>query len=266
MSGRNSDAHTPALQELLEVIDALLGPGGCPWDQEQTPESMCDYLAEEAFELIEGIRQGDRQEAKEELGDVLFILLFIATLYGRKGAFTLSDSLRHCTAKMIRRHPHVFDDKTFGNIQELWDNWEKTKREENKGTKRKRVFDSLPKGLPPLLKAYRINSKAARNAFTWETDQDVETQLYGEWQEWQEALAANDQDSAEKEFGDYLFTLVELGRRKGIKANAALDFANQKFLRRFGAMETLAEERGLTMSELDLDAMNALWDEIKGEE
>jgi MazG family protein len=266
MSGRNTDAHAPALKELMDVIDALLGPGGCPWDQEQTPESMCDYLAEEAFELIEGIRQGDKEEAREELGDVLFILLFIATLYERENAFTLTDSLKHCTAKMIRRHPHVFDDKTFGNIQELWDNWEKTKREENKGTKRDGVFDSLPKGLPPLLKAYRINSKAARNGFTWKSDEDVEDCLRSEWSEWQEAMACNDPAAAEREFGDYLFTLVELGRRKGIKANAALDFANQKFLRRFGAMETLAGERGLIFSELDLDAMNTLWDEVKSDE
>ncbi|ADU63116.1 MAG: nucleoside triphosphate pyrophosphohydrolase [Pseudodesulfovibrio sp.] len=263
MSGRNTDAHAAAMQELLDVIDALLGPGGCPWDQEQTPESMCDYLVEEAFELIDGIRRGDRNEAKEELGDVFFILLFIATLYERAGGFTLTDSLRHSAAKMIRRHPHVFDDTTFGSIQELWDNWERTKRKENEGSDRKRVFDSLPAGLPPLLKAYRINSKAARNNFTWKADQDVQIQLESEWREWQEAMAEDDQEAAEREFGDYLFTLVELGRRKGIKANAALDFANQKFLRRFAAMEELAEMRGLTFSDLDLDAMNTLWDEVK---
>jgi ATP diphosphatase len=253
------------MRELLDVIHALLGPGGCPWDQEQTPQSMCDYLAEEAFELIDGIRRGDRSEAKEELGDVFFILLFIATLYEREGGFTLADAIRHSTAKMIRRHPHVFDDATFGSIQELWDNWERTKRQENEGTGRKRTFDSLPNGLPPLLKAYRINAKAARNNFTWKADADVQAQLESEWREWQEAMAADDAAAAEQEFGDYLFTLVELGRRKGIKANAALDFANQKFLRRFAAMEELAEMRGLNFADLDLDAMNALWDEVKAE-
>ncbi|MUM78738.1 nucleoside triphosphate pyrophosphohydrolase [Pseudodesulfovibrio sp. F-1] len=256
-------APSAALRELREVIDALLGPDGCPWDQAQTPQSLCDYLVEEAFELIDGIRRNDSAEAMEELGDVFFILLFIAALYERSGSFTLADSLRHSTAKMIRRHPHVFADKTFGSIQELWDNWERTKRRENEGTNRKRVFDSLPAGLPPLLKAYRINAKAARNSFTWKSDKDVETQLRAEWDEWIQAMTNKDAEAAEREFGDYLFTLVELGRRKGIKANAALDFANQKFLRRFAAMEELAEGRGLNFSELDLEAMNALWEEVK---
>lgn len=263
MSGSNNDARTSAMQELQDVIDKLLGPGGCPWDQEQTPLSMCDYLAEETFELIEGIRCGDSREAMEELGDVMFILLFIATLYKADDKFNLSESLKYSAAKMIRRHPHVFSDKKFDDINELWDNWEKTKREENKNTDRKRVFDSLPKGLPPLLKAYRINSKAARNKFTWDTDEAVEAQLKDEWKEWQDAMAADDQDASEREFGDYLFTLVELGRRKGIKANSALDFANQKFLNRFGKMEELAEQRGLILSDMNLDEMNRLWDEIK---
>lgn len=266
MSGRNSDAHAAAMQELLGVIDALIGPGGCPWDQEQTPLSMCDYLAEETFELIEGIRNGDTQEAMEELGDVLFILLFIGTMYEKDDQFTLADSLKNNVAKMIRRHPHVFADTNFNDRQALLDNWETTKKEENKGTNKKRVFDSLPKGLPPLLKSYRINSKAARNKFTWETDNDVETQLKEEWKEWQDALAAGDPVASEAEFGDYLFTLVELGRRKGIKANSALDFANQKFLKRFGTMEIMAENQGRQLGDMDVDEMNVLWDQVKDNE
>lgn len=256
-----SQAQT--LTELLDVIKELLGPDGCPWDQKQTPKSLCDYLAEETFELIEGIRAGDTREAMEELGDVMFILLFMTTLYAKDGHFELADSLRYSAAKMIRRHPHVFGDKNFDNIEELWDNWEQTKREENKDSGKKRVYDSLPKGLPPLLRAYRINSKAARNKFTWDSDEAVEVQLRSEWDEWQEAMAAGDEEASEQEFGDYLFTLVELGRRKGIKANAALDFANQKFLGRFAKMEDLAEQRGLEFAELNLDQMNALWDEVK---
>jgi ATP diphosphatase len=263
MSETKHDAPSRAMRELLGVIDTLIGPGGCPWDKEQTPLTLCDYLAEEAFELIEGIRSGDPHEAMEELGDVMFILLFMATLYEREGTHTLADSINYSAAKMIRRHPHVFGDKHFDNITELWDNWEKTKREENKGTARKRVFDSLPSGLPPMLKAYRINSKAARNGFTWESDRDVEAHLKTEWDEWQEALASGHAEDSEKEFGDYLFTLVELGRRKGIKANAALDFANQKFLARFAKMEELAEMRGLDLAALGLDEMNELWDEVK---
>ena len=263
MSEKKISAHGPAMQDLIDVIEALIAPDGCPWDQEQTPKSMCDYLAEETFELIEGIRSDNKQEAMEELGDVLFILLFLGVMYEKDCKFTLTDSLKHNAAKMIRRHPHVFADRKFDDKEALLDNWEATKKKENENTDKKRVFDSLPKGLPPLLKAYRINSKAARNKFTWATDQDVEAQLQEEWKEWQEALAANDSEASEQEFGDYLFTLVELGRRKGIKANSALDFANQKFLRRFGKMELLAEQRGLDLSTMSLDEMNGLWDEVK---
>jgi len=197
------------------------------------------------------------------LGDVLFILQFIATLYEKEGSFSMADSLKASAAKMIRRHPHVFADKNFDDKEALLDNWEATKKEENKGTNKKHVFDSLPKGLPPLLKAYRINSKAARNKFTWEKADDVEVQLQDEWKEWKEAETSGDAEAMEEEFGDYLFTLVELGRRKGIKANSALDFANQKFLKRFGKMEMLAEDRGLDLSAMDLDAKNELWDEVK---
>lgn len=260
---RDHQEAAAAMQELLDVIDALLAPDGCPWDKEQTPLSMCDYLAEETFELIEGIRSGDRREAMEELGDVMFIILFVATLYQREGSHTLAESIRYNAAKMISRHPHVFGDTRTSDVNDILDNWEAIKRKENEKTGRKGVFDSLPGGLPPLLKAYRVNSKAARNGFTWDSDAAVEAQLDSEWKEWKEALASGDAAASEEEFGDYLFTLVELGRRKGIKANSALAFANQKFLGRFGKMEELAEARGLSLSELDLDALNALWDEVK---
>jgi len=263
MSEQASNPHTDAMQELLGIIDTLLAPEGCPWDKEQTPLSMCDYLAEETFELIEGIRSNDPKESMEELGDVLFILLFLSTLFEREGLFTLSDSLKNTTAKMIRRHPHVFANTCFEDRETLLDNWETIKKDENKGTNKKHVFDSLPKGLPPLLKAYRINSKAARNGFTWQSDDEVEKQLNEEWQEWQNALKSGDKKSSEQEFGDYLLTLVEFGRRKGIKANSALDISNLKFLRRFQAMEELAESRGVDFSELDLMHMNALWEEVK---
>jgi len=224
------DAAATAMQELLGVIDALLAPDGCPWDRKQTPRSMCDYLAEEAFELIEGIRSGDPREAMEELGDVMFIILFIATLYERENSHTLAESIRYSAAKMVRRHPHVFEKKAIDGIDDIINNWEAIKRAENEKIGKRRVFDSLPKGLPPLLKAYRINSKAARNAFTWNSDAAVEAHLEDEWKEWQDALAKDDAEASEQEFGDYLFTLVELGRRKGIKANSALDFANQNLL------------------------------------
>lgn len=261
----NTPESQTAIQHLRSVIETLIGPEGCPWDREQTPKTLCDYVIEEGFELVEAIRADDDHEAMEELGDVMFLLLFIGTLYEKSGKFTLDDAVRSSAAKMIRRHPHVFGDLELKNQEELLKNWERIKRSEKKDDDggKKRVFDSLPKGLPPLLRAYRIHSKAARAGFTWDSDEAFMEQLASEWKEWEQAVASGDKQAQEQEYGDYLFTLVELGRRKGLKANAALDFANQKFLSRFGAMEDLARKSGKDVSDLSLEELNELWDDVK---
>jgi ATP diphosphatase len=250
---------------IVEVIDTLTGPGGCPWDKEQTPQSMCDYIVEECFELVEAIRQNDPAEIAEELGDVLFLLLFIGRYMDRSIPDFLQSALAGNVAKMIRRHPHVYGDKA-ADVAEVVINWEKIKKQEKaEKDKDPGVFASLPSSLPPLLRAYRINSKAARAGFTWPTDSDQEAKLAEEWRELQAALAGDDVAAREEEFGDYLFSLVEYGRRRGIKANSALSVANAKFLRRFEAMEKLAAERGLELDSLSLTEMDKLWDEIKAD-
>ncbi len=265
------------LSKILGVIEALLGQGGCPWDKEQTPQSLADYIIEEGFELVEAIRadspldQGpdaspaESVEVMEELGDVFFLLSFVATLYERSGRFTLDDVMAANAAKMIRRHPHVFDGLQVDTKGQLLANWERIKRAEktNGDELPKGVYESLPKGLPPMLRAYRIHSKAARVGFTWATDAEAEAQLRDEWAEWEEVRASSDQTRMEEEFGDVLFTLVEWGRRHGIKANAALDKANARFLGRFQAMEAMARDSGRDLADLDLSEMNALWDRAK---
>ena len=252
-----------AQKRLREVIDALLGPDGCPWDKEQTPLSLCDYLIEECFELVDAIRSGDKQEAMEEVGDVAFLLLFISHLYNKEGAFSYADALEHNAAKMIRRHPHVFADAAFEDQEELLKNWERIKRSEKDSEEKKTTYATLPKGLPPLLRAYRIHSKAARVGFTWNNDEDVLKQVEAEKKEFEEALKQGTPEQQAEEFGDYIFTLVEYGRRQGIKANAALDFANRKFLNRFGKMEQLAIKKGLDFPSLSFEEQDALWDEVK---
>ena len=255
-----------AMQKLRGVVDELLGPDGCDWDKEQTPLSLCDYLLEETFELVDAIRSGRNVDVREELGDVMFLMLFISKLYECEG-FTLADSMDENAAKMIRRHPHVFDDTTFTSQEELLANWERIKRSERKEgdeDKPKGTFDSLPKGLPPMLKAYRLHSKAARVGFTWQEDADVDAQVASEWEEFQEACASGDKEAMEAEFGDYLFSLVELGRRKGIKANGALNMTNLKFLERFERMEALARERGTQLPDMSFEEQDALWSEVKG--
>ena len=256
-----ADASTP----LLATIRELLGPGGCPWDKEQTPQSLCEYLIEECFELVEAVRAGDIEETEEELGDVFFLLYFMATLFEQRDAFTLNDIFQTNATKMRARHPHVFGDKSLESREDLFATWEKIKRREQKKKDKKAqgVFASLPSSLPPLTKAYRLHSKAARAGFTWASLAELETHLHGEWQEWHEAKDTGSHEAMEQEFGDLLFTLVEMGRRHGLKANAALHKANQKFLRRFEAMEHLAAEKGEHIADLELEAQDTLWDQVK---
>lgn len=273
-----------ALHKLQAVIDRLIGPDGCPWDKEQSPESLADYVIEESHELVEAIRSGNVQDVRSELGDVAFLLLFIARLYENKQTFSLDDALTSSAEKMIRRHPHVFGDTHFESKEEQLRAWEAIKRAEKKTAAAgddesieaentaaapqadAGIFDSLPKGLPALIKAYRIHSKAARINFTWPEDQDVEQQVEAEWLEWLDVAAGNNKEAQQHELGDMLFTLVELGRRKGIKANEALDYATMRFLKRFSSMEALARERHLDFPNLSLDDKDDLWNEVKAAE
>ncbi len=254
--------HNHGMDTLFMVISKLLGPEGCPWDREQTPDSLCDYLIEETFELVSAIRSKNIPEIREEMGDVFFLLFFLARFYEQD--FSMDDVWQKSAQKMIARHPHVFKNQHFETREDLLRNWETVKKGEKQDNRS--LFASIPKNLPPLLMAYRVNSKAARVGFTWGKDMEVEQKLAEEWREFLEAGLGGDRDKAEEEFGDYLFTLVEFGRRNKIKANTALSLANSKFLGRVAKMEALALERGLDISGLDIKQMDALWDEVKAGE
>ncbi|WP_297826045.1 nucleoside triphosphate pyrophosphohydrolase [uncultured Desulfovibrio sp.] len=257
-----------ALKELQDTIERLIGPDGCPWDKEQTPESLADYVIEESHELVSAIRSGNVGDVREELGDVAFLLLFVARLYEKRGQFNFDDALNASRAKMIRRHPHVFGDTVFENPDEQLKTWEAIKRAEHADAdgKPQGIFASLPASLPPLVKAYRIHSKAARAGFTWPDDEEVEQQVEAEWLEWLDASASGDAEAQKHELGDLLFSITELGRRKGIKASEALDLATLRFLRRFARMEELAREQGGDFTQLSLDDKDELWNAAKAEE
>jgi ATP diphosphatase len=256
-----------ALGGMNALLEKLLGPQGCPWDKEQSQESLCEYALEEMYELVEAVRRGSLAERREELGDVFFILLFMAKLAERAGQFTLSEVLEGSRLKMVGRHPHVFGEIRVNSQEEIFSNWEKIKRAEKAaGKSSSGAFASLPSSLPPLLKAYRIHSKSARHGFTWAADEDAEQQVEAEWLEWLDACLEGDAAAAEHELGDLIFSLVELGRRKGIKANEALDKTNARFLKRFAAMERLAAQRGLDFSALEQSAKDELWAEVKAKE
>ena len=258
-----------ALEELQAVIERLTdAENGCPWDKEQTPESLTEYLIEESHELVSAIRSGNTADVCEELGDVAFLLLFVAHLYQTRGQFSLDDALNNNRAKMVRRHPHVFGDMTFDNLDEQLKTWEKIKRAEHTDAEGKPqgLFDSLPSSLPPLTKAYRIHSKAARVGFTWPEDEEVEQQVEAEWLEWLDASAGDDAEAQKHELGDLIFSITEMGRRKGIKASEALDLATARFLRRFARMEELARQQGKDFPDLSLDEKDELWNAAKEEE
>lgn len=275
MAGTEKSRDAAALETLFSVLDTLLGPEGCPWDRDQSADSLCEYLAEETFELIDAVRGGTPADVREEMGDVLFILLHISRLYGKD--FSLADALDESAAKMVRRHPHVFAGASCASREDLLNTWEAVKKQEKSvrreqtekdgdAAEKKGIFASLPRSLPPMLKSYRIHSKAARAGFTWDSDDDAAMQAEAEWLEFVDACQGDDTSLQEHELGDLLFTLVELGRRKGIKANAALDKTALRFIRRFEYMEEKAAARGLDFASLDMDAKNSLWDDAKARE
>ena len=253
--------NSRALEELVAVIEKLTSPEGCPWDREQTPKTLADYFIEESHELVAAIRFGTPHEVMGELGDLAFLILFAAHLYAREGAFTFADVLLNSRDKMIHRHPHVFGGTHFENRDEQLAAWEKLKKEEK--DVREGALAGIPKSLPPLVRAYRLHSRAARAGFTWENDEKVEQQVEAEWLEWLDACLEKDEARERHEFGDMIFSLVELGRRHDIKASEALDLACERFATRFETMEALAAEKDTDFSALDMEEKDTLWEEAK---
>lgn len=259
-----------AFAELTRVIERLVGPGGCPWDQKQNPTTLADYLVEEVFELVEAIRSQNHAEFVEELGDVAFLAVFMGLAASSADENVLAEALAASAAKMIRRHPHVFAEAEVSSVEGLWKQWEAIKRAE--GKTEKGLFSGLPAALPPLLKAQRIHAKAARIHFTWPDAQGALNQFHAEMRELDQAAAVvadpakptdAELEALTEEYGDALFTFVEYGRKLGIKPNAALDAANRKFLRRFGRMEELARQDGREINELATNELEVLWGKVK---
>ena len=257
------------LLRFQNVIDQLIDPEkGCPWDKEQTALSMCEYLIEECHELVDAIRSNKPGHACDEMGDLLFVLLLMARRFELAGQFSLGDALKIGADKMVRRHPHVFSGESCDSMDDLMKNWAAIKKAEKEAEagEPKGTLSSVPSGLPPLTKAYRVHAKAASAGFTWDEDEDVERQVEAEWLELLDARASGTEAEKEHELGDMMFTLVELGRRMGVKAASAVDGAANRFRSRFEAMEALARERGLDFKELSLDDKDDLWNEVKAAE
>ncbi|ADI00911.1 MAG TPA: nucleoside triphosphate pyrophosphohydrolase [Syntrophothermus lipocalidus] len=244
------------LDELVEVMDRLLGPGGCPWDREQTHASLTRYLIEEAYEVVDAIWQKDMDKLKEELGDVLLQVVFHSALARREEAFDINDVIKGVTEKMINRHPHVFGSMNLSTSSEVLDRWEGFKEKEGK----KRVLEGIPKSLPALMRAEKLQSKAARVGFDWP---DVEGALQKVAEEVRELAEAKEPENVAAEMGDILFAVVNVARFLGVDPEEALQKTNNKFEDRFRYIEDNLVQQGKAWSEVSLEEMDALWEEAK---
>lgn len=255
-----------AFAVLVNIMAKLRDPrDGCPWDIAQTFETIAPYTIEEAYEVTEAIAEGDRPALCEELGDLALQVVYHARMAEEEGAFSIADVLDAINSKMIRRHPHVFGDAVVRSAEEQTRAWEELKARERAakataGQARHSALDGVASALPALLRAQKIQSRAARVGFDWKTADDVVPKIHEEVEEIREAVGTGDADRIEDEVGDLLFAAVNLARKLGVDAEGALRRATAKFESRFRAME---ETAGDAFAGLDLDAKEALWQEVK---
>jgi nucleoside triphosphate diphosphatase len=249
----------------MGIMRRLRGPGGCPWDAEQTHDSLKRYLIEECYEVIEAIDKGDDGLLREELGDLLLQPLFHAAIAEERGGFTIDDILETLSDKLVRRHPHVFGDQEIRTSDEQIANWEKIKKEE-KGEERKSALSGVPPHLPSLMKAQKITEKAARVGFDWEHTDQVYAKVLEELHELEETMVSRDQERMEAELGDLLFAIVNLGRFLSINPEEALRKTINRFESRFSHIEGTLHSRGVNLKDASVEEMEKLWEEAKEKE
>jgi tetrapyrrole methylase family protein/MazG family protein len=230
----------------------------CPWDRRQTHDSLKKYLIEETYEVLDAIEKRDWEALKEELGDLLLQPVFHAKLAEEAGRFNIDDVVDHLCKKLIERHPHVFGEEEAKTAEEVLKNWEKRKLE-----KRKSVLEGVPKHLPALMRAEKLQKKAAKVGFDWQALGEVKEKVHEEWREFWEALESGDKEKIEHEFGDLLFALVNLARFLKIDPEEALQKANERFIKRFSVVEQKVKESGKGWEEFTLEELDRFWEEAK---
>jgi len=248
------------LKDLIDTLKVLRAPGGCDWDRAQTHESLIPYLLEETYEVIEAIEQNDFNLLKEELGDLLLHIIFQAELASEENKFDIYDSISNITDKLVSRHPHIFSDDKNKSWSE--GSWELAKQKEKK---RDSILDGVPKALPSLTKANRIQEKAAGVGFDWDRLNQVYDKVYEELDELNEAIKSKKSDQIEEELGDVLFSIVNLSRHIDINPEVALDKSIIKFIDRFHSLENYMNKNKLEFKNQDLSDLDKLWDKIKKE-
>jgi tetrapyrrole methylase family protein / MazG family protein len=251
---------------LVEIMTMLRSPAGCPWDRAQDSTSLKPYLLEEAYEVLEAIEAGAPDKLKDELGDLLFQVIFHAQLARERGDFDIYDILAGTIAKMTRRHPHVFGSAAASTPKEALQNWEEIKRQEKTATQATSVLDGVPRQLPSLLRAQRLQDKASRVGFDWQQIEQVWEKLSEELQELRASIAREKRAKVEEELGDVLFSLVNLARFLEINPDEALHKTTAKFIQRFQFIERELSRQGKTPKQATLAEMDALWEQAKQRE
>jgi tetrapyrrole methylase family protein/MazG family protein len=262
-----TETHEGSLfDRLVDIMATLRSPAGCPWDRAQTSTSLKPYLLEEAYEVLEALEEGTPQKLQDELGDLLFQVIFHAQLARERGDFDIYDILAGTIAKMIRRHPHVFGSAAASTPQEALQNWEEIKRQEKTATQATSVLDGVPRQLPSLLRAQRLQDKAARVGFDWPLIDQVWNKLSEELQELRASMDQANRAAIEEELGDVLFVLVNLARWLEINPDEALHNTSKKFIQRFQFIERELSRQGKTPKQSTLAEMDALWEQAKHQE
>jgi MazG family protein len=261
-------ADLAPIDRLLAIMARLRAPeDGCPWDLEQTFDTIAPYTVEEAYEVADAIERGDLSDLKDELGDLLLQVVFHARMAEEQGAFAFDDVARAINDKMIRRHPHVFADETYASLADQKQGWEELKAVERAGKgKAESLLDDVPVGLPGLTRAVKLSKRAATVGFVWPTVQDVVAKLHEEVGEMLVEIEAGDLEKAKAEIGDVLFVVANLARTLDVDPEDAVRATNAKFVRRFNYVERRLAERGKTPDQSDLAEMDSLWDEAKAAE
>lgn len=253
------------LQTLMEIMAKLRSQNGCPWDKEQTHYSLISYLIEETYEVIDAINQEDPKAVADELGDLLLQIVFHAQIGRENKEFTMEDVLTAICEKMIRRHPHVFADTKVGSVKEVLTNWEAIKKQErkHKHEEAKSLLDGIPSRLPALIRAEKVQSKAAKVGFQWQQVEGAVAKLTEELGEFKQSLANEKQADIEAEFGDLLFSLVNIARYFKISPESALNSTTSKFINRFKYMEKQACIQNRDLESMSLAEMDELWEKAK---
>lgn len=252
------------MDRLVQVMERLRGPGGCPWDAAQDHRSMIKGLIEEVYELSEAVDNDDPEEMIEELGDVLLHVVFHSIIAKEEEAFTLGDVANFLADKLVYRHPHVFGDKQVRDADEVVANWEKLKQKENGKQKRESLLSGIPAALPALLYALKMQSAAGRAGFDWDSARGVVEKIKEEVEELEAALSKDAASDIEDEIGDMIFTMVNLARKLNIDPEAALRRTNRKFKRRFSEIEKAAQQDDISVSEMPMAEKERSWQGSKG--